>query len=335
MEAERRQVTVLFTDMVGFTTFSERSGEEAAYTLMRSLSKLMGEAVREQGGVVQGFTGDGIMAVFGAPVAYEDAPLRACRAALSILERLNAAAPDLETKHGVRPQMRIGLNTGAAVVGKVEDGDDAGVTVLGDTVNFAARLQSLAQPDSIFLSEATHRLVQGMVDESFAGEHIIKGKAQPQKVYRLEAVHQGATRFEAAVSRGLSTFVGRERELEVLEHAFDEARSKVVVIDLVAEPGLGKSRLLHEFRQRIGNEAAFVLAGSCSPDGQQTPFLPFIEVVRHSFRISPGEAEKDIAQKLEIGLTALGLHSPRNFGLLLHLLGLKVPDDAWLASTAC
>ena len=141
MEAERRQVTVLFTDMVGFTTFSERSGEEAAYTLMRNLSKLMGEAVREQGGIVQSFTGDGIMAVFGTPIAYEDAPLRACRAALSILQRLKAAAPDLEKKHGVRPQLRIGLNTGAAVVGQVEEGADADVTVLGDTVNFAARLQ--------------------------------------------------------------------------------------------------------------------------------------------------------------------------------------------------
>ena len=103
MEAERRQVTVLFTDMVGFTSFSERSGEEAAYTLMRSLSKLMDEAVNEQGGVIRGFTGDGIIAVFGAPVALEDAPLRACRAALSILQRLKAAGLDLEAKHGVRP----------------------------------------------------------------------------------------------------------------------------------------------------------------------------------------------------------------------------------------
>ena len=176
MEAERRQVTVLFTDMVGFTSFSERSGEEAAFTLMRSLSKLMDEAVREQGGVVRGFTGDGIMAVFGAPVAFEDAPLRACRAALAILQRLKAAGPDLEAKHGVRPQMRIGLNTGAAVVGKVEDGADAGVTVLGDTVNFAARLQALAEPDSMFMSEATHRLVQGMVEANFAGEHTDQGQ---------------------------------------------------------------------------------------------------------------------------------------------------------------
>jgi class 3 adenylate cyclase len=118
VEAERRQVTVLFTDMVGFTSFSERSGEEAAYTLMRNLSKLMDEAVREQGGVVRGFTGDGIMAVFGAPVAFEDAPLRGCRAALTILQRLKTAGPDLEARHGVRPQLRIGVNTGTAVVEK-------------------------------------------------------------------------------------------------------------------------------------------------------------------------------------------------------------------------
>ena len=114
----------------------------------------------------------------------------------------------------------------------------------------------------------------------------------------------------------------------MLERGLDEARSQLRVVDLVAEPGMGKSRLLHEFRQRIGKDRAFILSGSCSPDGQQTPFLPFIEVVRGSFRVSAGEAEKDIAQKLEMGLTALGLHSNRNLGLLLHLLGLKVPDDA-------
>jgi predicted ATPase/class 3 adenylate cyclase len=327
VEAERRQVTVLFADMVGFTTFSERSGEEAAYTLMRSLSKLMDEAVREQGGFVRGFTGDGIMAVFGAPVAFEDAPLRACRAALNILKRLKAEGPDLEAKHGVRPQMRVGLNTGAAIVGKVEDSAEAGVTVLGDTVNFAARLQSLAEPNSIFISDATHRLVLGLADESFAGEHTIKGKAEPQKVYRLDGIRQGATRFEAAVTRGLTTFVGREHELEVLERALDDARSQLRVIDIVAEPGIGKSRLLHEFRQRVGKERAFILSGGCSPDSQQTPFLPFIEVVRGAFRLGAGEAEKDIGQKLEMGLTALGLQSTRNLGLLLHLLGLKVPDD--------
>jgi class 3 adenylate cyclase len=328
MEAERRQVTVLFTDMVGFTTFSERSGEEVAFTLMRSLSKLMDDAVCEQGGAVQSFTGDGIMAVFGAPVALEDAPLRACRAALSILKRLKTDGPAFEIKHGVRPYLRIGLNTGTAVVGKVQGGADARVTVLGDTVNFAARLQTMAEPDSILMSEATHRLVQGMVEARFAGEHSIKGKSEPQKVFRLDGVRPGATRFEAAMSRGLSTFVGREQELEVLERGLTDARSEFCVIDIAAEPGMGKSRLLHEFRQRIGKERAFVLSGNCSPDGQQTPFLPFIEVVRGSFRVSLGEAEKDIAQKLEMGLTSLGLRSAQNLGLLLHLLGLKVPGGA-------
>lgn len=328
MEAERRQVTVLFADMVGFTAFSEKSGEEAAFTLMRTLSKLMEEAVREQGGMVQSFTGDGIMAVFGAPVAFEDAPLRACRAALSILERVRSAAGDLESKHGVRPQLRIGLNTGPAVVGRVEDNADARVAVLGDTVNVAARLQTLAEPDAVLMSDTTHRLAHGMVEASFTGERSIKGKSEPQKVYRLDGLRHGATRFEAALRRGLSAFVGRERELEVLERGLAEARSQLRVIDLAAEPGIGKSRLLHEFRRRIGTDGTLILSGSCSPDGEYTPFLPFIEVVRGSFRLSAGEEEDEVARKLETGLHALGLHSTQNTGLLLHLLGLKAPDGA-------
>ena len=126
---------------------------------------------------------------------------------------------------------------------------------------------------------------------------------------------------------GPSDFV-RERELEALERVLVQAPSGIRVIDVVGEPGMGKSRLLHEFHQRIGEDRAFVLSGSCSTDGQQTPFLPFIEIVRGSFGISANEAETDIAQKLEVGLTTLGLHSSRNLGLLLHLLDLKVPDGA-------
>ena len=325
---ERRQVTILFTDMVGFTTFSERAGEEAAFTLMQSLAQLMEDAVREQGGVVQGFTGDGVMAVFGAPVALEDAPLRACRAALAIHERLKAAGSDLEAKHQVRPQLRIGINTGLAVVGQVQGGAGAGVTVLGDTVNVAARLQAMAEPEATVMSEAMHRLVQGLVEASFAGEYQFKGKSEKQKVYRLDSIRQGATRFGAAVGRGLSAYVGRERELEILERGLAEARSQLQVVDIRAEPGMGKSRLLHEFRRRVDKEHTFVLMGSCSPDAQQTPFLPFIEVVRGSFQVSAGEDENAVARKLEMGLTVLGLHSPENLGLLLNLLGLKPPEGA-------
>jgi class 3 adenylate cyclase/tetratricopeptide (TPR) repeat protein len=325
MEAERRQVTVFFADMVGFTAFSERRGEEAAYSLMRSLSKLMGESVNEQGGIVESFTGDGIMAAFGA---LEDAPLRACRAAVAILERLKEAGPDLEAKHGIRPEIRIGLNTGPAVIGEVGGYAPAGISFHGDTINFAARLQTLAAPGSAIMSETTHRLVWGMIEASFAGEYGVKGKSEPQKAYRLDAVPPGAKRFDIAMSRGLGTFVGREREFEVLERALTEAASQLRVIDLMAEPGMGKSRLLYEFRQRIAEQRVFILSGNCSPYGQQTAFLPLIEVVRGSFRLRPNDAEEEIAQKLAMGLTALGLYSVLNLGLLLHLLGLKTPDRA-------
>lgn len=240
MEAERRQVTVLFADMVGFTAFSERAGEEAAFTLMQSLAKLMEDAVREQGGVVQGFTGDGIMAVFGAPVARRGcatAPLRACRAALAILKDVKTAGADLEARHKVRPRLRIGLNSGPAVVGKVQASADAGVTVLGDTVNVAARLQALAEPGSAVMSEATHRLVEGLVDAGFVGEHLIKGKSDAQKAYRLEGIRERATRFAAKIERGLTRYLGRDQELDTLGRGLDAISAGVQVFDILGEPG--------------------------------------------------------------------------------------------------
>ncbi|HZZ21897.1 MAG TPA: AAA family ATPase [Roseiarcus sp.] len=328
MEAERRQVTVLFADMVGFTSFSERSGDEAAFSLMRSLANLMEGAVRDEGGAVQGFTGDGIMAVFGAPVAHEDAPLRACRAALAILAKLRVGGDDLEARHGTRPQFRIGVNTGRAIVGQVQGGLDAGVTVMGDTVNVASRLQALAEPGSAVMSEATHRLVEGLVETSFFGDHDVKGKSASQKAYRLHAIREGATRFGAKLHRGLTTFVGRDAELEKLEGGFEAIGSGVRVFDIVGEPGIGKSRLVHEFLGQIVKGRAQVLVGGCTPDGQQTPFRAFIEIVRGAFGLGPGDSEAAIARKLEEGLQGLGLRSSENLALLLNMLGLKAPEGA-------
>ena len=314
--------------MVGFTTFSERSGEEAAFTLMQSLAKLMEDAVREQGGGVQGFTGDGIMAVFGAPIAHEDAPLRACRAALAILDKVEVAGGDLEDQRGIRPQLRIGVNSGPAIVGKVQRGADAGVTVLGDTVNVAARLQALAEPGTAVMSEATQRLVEGLVEASFFGERQIKGKSDSQRAYRLDAIREGATRFGAKVQRGLTTYGGRDRELERLERALEVIGSGVRVFDIVGDPGIGKSRLVHEFVGQIVKERARVLIGHFTPDGRQTPFWAFIEIVRGAFRLSPRDDEAVAAGKLDEGLDRLGLRSSENLGLLLNLLGGKAPDGA-------
>jgi class 3 adenylate cyclase len=324
---ERRHVTALFADMVGFTAISEHLGEEDTFALIQFIYELMARAVREHGGSVKDFTGDGIMALFGVPEALEDGPLRACRAGLAIHQQLASAAPAIEAKYSVRPQMRVGVNSGLAVITQIQ-GESSPATAVGDTVNLASRLQMLAEPGTVYLSEGTQRLVRGLVETTFAGEHAIKGKATSQKVYRLEAIRRGAARFDAAVDRGLSAYIGREREMETLERALSDGPAALRVIDIVADPGIGKSRLLYEFRQRVGKERAFLLAGSCSPDGRQTPFLPFIEVVRGSFQFGAGEAKAEIARKLEMGLNVLGLHAPDNLGLLLNLLGLDPPEGA-------
>ena len=215
---------------------------------------MMTRSVREQGGSVKDFTGDGIMALFGVPDALEDGPLRACRAALSIHERLAATGPAIEAKHGVRPQMRIGVNSGLAVVARIR-GESDPPTALGDTVNLASRLQALAEPGTVYLSETTQRLVQGLVDTTFVGDRLIKGKVDRHKVYRLDTIRAGATRFDAALVRGLSAYVGRERELDVLRRSLAESNGELRVVDVVAEAGMGKSRLLYEFRQGIGEFA--------------------------------------------------------------------------------
>ena len=325
---ERRQVTVLFADLVGFTAFSERAGEEAAYGLMQRVTKLLRTAIEEQGGAIKAFTGDGVMALFGVPQALEDAPLRACRAALSIQERIAVEAQAIEACHGLRPRLRIGVNTGLAVVGQIEHADHVSATALGDAVNLACRLQELCKPGAVIMSETTCRLVDGMVVSRFDGERQIRGKAEPQRIYRLEFVRDGAARFDAALSRGLTAFVGRAKELQTLQRSLAEADEGVRVYDIVGEPGIGKSRLLFEFRRLLDRSCVLILSGACSQDGQRTPFLPFIESVRGYFQVAAGEAESAVALKLAEGLKALGLFSMENLGLLMNLLGLRPPGGA-------
>jgi class 3 adenylate cyclase/tetratricopeptide (TPR) repeat protein len=325
MEAERRPVTVLFADMAGFTAFTERAGEEAAYALMEIVHRLMSRAVQAQGGTVKEVTGDGIVALFGVPVALEDGPLRACRAALSIQQRLAEPAGELAASPGVTPQLRIGINTGAVVVSPT--GDGAGLAIFGDAMNTAARLQALAVPGTILLSEAVYKLVRGLVDCTFIGAHRLKGKTEPQPAWRLDAIRERAPRFQTALARGLSSYVGRERELQQLESILRDSEHGLRVADIAGEPGIGKSRLLHEFCARSVAEGS-VLSGGCSPDGRETPFLPLIEVVCGCFGITAGEGQASITQKLSDGLAALELFSRHNLALLLNLLGLEVPSGA-------
>jgi class 3 adenylate cyclase len=323
METERRPATILFADLVGFTAFTERSGEEAAYVLMQAVHRLMERTVEAHGGTIKEVTGDGGIALFGVPFALEDAPLRACRAALSIQQRLAEEVDAFAA--GARPQLRISINTGAVIVGPVEEG--AGLAVFGDTVNTAARLQACAPPGAILLSEATHKLVLGLVDCEFVGLCRLKGKAEPQPAYRLDAIRQGAARFQAVLARGLSPYVGRAGERKYLANLLRGGRRCLRVIDIVGEPGIGKSRLLHAVLS--GNIASEpILSGSCSPDGHAVPFLPLIDVVRGRLGIVEGEDEEGIAGKLAGGLAALELFSVGNVDLLLNLLGFTASSES-------
>ena len=326
-EGEHRQITVLMTDLVDFTAFVERSGEEAAFALVSHVSQLTTAAVHHHRGSVKNFTGDGILALFGTPTALEDGPLRACRAALEIQARLLDAGDKIEAELGIRPQLRISVTTGPVVLGAVDSGESTSVTAHGDIVNLAARLQNEAKPGTVVISEAMLRQVEGMVETAPAGQFRFKGKSELQLAYQLVAVRDHATRFDAAVARGLTSYVGRSSELAVLEAQL-QGVNFVHVVDVVGDPGIGKSRLLHEFASRHGTSQIMILRGNCSADGQETPFLPFIEIVRHWFALSSGEPDTAILLKLEEGLKRLNCWSSLNRGLMLNLLGLQTPEDA-------
>ncbi len=322
---ERRHVSVLFVDAVGYTSIAERLGEEKTFAFVRKLYDLLVDVVREHGGAVRGFSGDSIMAVFGIPEAFEDSALRACRTALAVHAAVAAAGESLEAAFGVRPIMRAGVSSGFSVMAAVE-GDGAPLTAIGDTVNLAARLQALASAGGTLICETTQHLVQWVADTAFEGEREIKGKSQRQRVWRLASLRHGTRRFDVSLGRGLSSFVGRDEELSILQAVLRKAATSLQLADIVAEPGLGKTRLLFEFQARPGAENILLRTGNCTADARNTPFLPFIEIIRSLLALNPEDGPKIIAHKLDHGLQALGLHSAENLGILMNLLGLEPPE---------
>ncbi len=324
-EGERRQVTVLFADMGGYTPLAERLGEEETYRLMQPVYEHMIETIDGFGGTVQDLAGDGMVALFGAPIAVEDAPLRACRAALSLQSRMADLADELEARHGVRPQLRVGLNTGPVVIGTVGTDQRAEVKAVGDTVNLASRLQTEAALGSVLVSEATLRLVDGFVDSAFAGEREIKGKSEPQRVWLLQGVKAGVSRFDVSLGRGLADLVGREAELRALRSAWDTAQAGGVhIVDIVGDAGIGKSRLIYEFRRGMAEEQAVFLRGHCAVDGRNTAYLPFIDLIRDWFHIGDVDAGDLVVEKLRRGLALLDVDAAAIEPYLLNLLGQPV-----------
>ena len=257
IEGERKQVTVMFCDMVGFTELSEKIGPEEAYSIMDQVYEILIHKVHEFGGTVNEMTGDGVLALFGAPISIEDAPQRAIRVAMAIHREMAKFNDRMKQAHSGLPalKMRIGIHTGPVVVGTLGNDLRVEFKAVGDTVNVASRLENLAEPGATYVSEDTFKLTEGLFRYEALGEKPVKGKREPLKVYRVIATSSRRTRFDVIAERGLTQLVGRERELELLHDGFERARSgKGQAFSIMAEAGVGKSRLLYEFRKAVSNE---------------------------------------------------------------------------------
>jgi class 3 adenylate cyclase/tetratricopeptide (TPR) repeat protein len=328
IEGERKHVTVMFCDLQGFTTLSEQLGPENAYGIMDDVYELLIHKVHDYEGTVNEMTGDGIMALFGAPIALEDAPQRAIQSSLAIHREMAKFSDRIkQERKGLPPlKMRVGLHTGPVVVGTVGNDLRVEFKAVGDTVNLASRMEGLAEPGSTYVTEATFRLTEGLFRFEAMGKKEIKGRKEPTKVYRVIAPSTSRTRFDVSTERGLTPFVGRERELELLLDGFERSKAGMgQAISIIADAGLGKSRLLYEFRKIISNEDITFLEGKCLSYSRSLVYHPIIDILKANFDISDDDKDLQIREKIEKGLEILKAEEASILPYLLELLSVK--DD--------
>ncbi|WP_204113442.1 ATP-binding protein [Shimia biformata] len=323
---QRRHVSVMFADMVGYTAALEPLDPEEALSLTREIYDFLCNAVHAEGGRVSGFGGDSIMGIFGLSERHENPALNASHAALAVHEEFDRQAAALRERFGILPSMRVGISTGHAIVALMDD-DGSSPTLIGHTVNLASRIEGLAGAGNTLICDTTRSMLAGLAEVEHFGVKTISGITKPQTLWKLKSIVPGATRFDASRARGLSLFVGRDSELDTILTAHRDSKKGHVVVDVVAEPGSGKSRLVHEFLERIQPEEPRVFLGQCAADGGDTAFLPFEMIVRAAFGIRETMSQKEIASHLSAGLKASGLASAENQALLLNFLGLKAPSE--------
>ena len=307
LSGERKIVTVLFADIAGYTTLCEQLGEEIMFAVMDALYELLIHEAHRYEGTVNELTGDGVVAFFGAPLAVEQAPQRAVRAALAMQREIARYSAGFKRQYGRRLQVRVGINTGPVIVGTVGNNLRMDYKAVGDTVNLAARMEQSAAPGTIQITEHTYKLVAGYVCCDDLGPLDIKGKADRVRAYRVTGERGTRARIDVERERGFTRFTGRERELELLHDALIRTRDgRGQAISIVGEAGLGKSRLLHEFRNALADADLTFLEGRCSPYGATTAYLPIVDILKHNFRIEAHDSEADIVQKVETGLQRMG-----------------------------
>src|SRR6266404_3598525 len=325
LPGEMKQVTVLFCDIVGSTPLTDRLGSEGMRDLVSSFLNTSLAEVRRYGGAVPQFLGDGFMAVFGAPVTQEDHVQRALLAALGVQRALGGVADPLlaQGKDKLDLPVRIGIHTGSVVFGPIADELSMDDTVIGDTAGVAARLQQAAEPGTILLSEATRRLAQSFARLEPVGPLTLKGKGEPMAAYRLLGVSHRRSGLRESGSGHLTTFVDRYSELAVLDNFLRQVENgRSQTIGVVGEPGIGKSRLLAEFRQQLARGRVTWVEGRCVSYGTGIPYWLLLDLLRSNCGIVETDTQEAISEKVHSGLREVGMDPEQDSPVLLHLLGI-------------
>jgi class 3 adenylate cyclase/tetratricopeptide (TPR) repeat protein len=330
LEGERKQVTVLFADLkASMQLLADRDPEEARKLLDPVLERMM-EAIHRYEGTVNQVMGDGIMALFGAPVAHEDHAVRACYAALRMQEQVTRYAEDARRIHGVNVQIRVGLHSGEVVVRAIGSDLRMDYTAVGQTTHLAARMEQLASPGSVLVTAATLELVEGFVTVKPLGPVPVKGLAGPVEVYEVLGAGPARTRLQATARRGLTRFVGRDDELEQLRRAQRlAADGHGQVVAVVGEAGVGKSRLVYEFIHSHRFEGWLILESASVSYGKATSYLPVIDLLKGYFKILDRDDLRTIREKVTGKLFALDEALKPLLPALLALLEVPVDGAAW------
>src|SRR4051812_20407361 len=306
VEGERKQVTVLFADLKSSMELLAGRDPEDARGILDPVLQCMMDAVHRYEGTVNQVMGDGIMALFGAPLAHEDHAVRACYAALRMQETVNQYADEVFHSQGLRVHIRVGLNSGEVVVRSIGSDLRMDYTAVGQTTHLAARMEQSALPGSILLAPDTLRLVEGYVQVKALGPIRVKGLGEPVELYELVGAGQTRSRLQAAAARGLTKFVGRDAELENLRRMSEQASSgHGQVVALVGEPGVGKSRLVREFGHSHRTDGWLVLESGAVSYGKATSYLPVLGLLKRYSGIEEGDNPRRIQARLTAKLLTL------------------------------
>jgi tetratricopeptide (TPR) repeat protein len=293
--------------------------------------KILMDEIHKYEGTINQFTGDGVMALFGAPVAHEDHAQRACYAALSIQKAIEPYSEKVKKIWNVDFKMRIGLNSGPVIVGSIGDDLRMDYTAVGDTTNLASRMEGMAMPGNILVARETFKLAGDFFEFKALGKVELKGKEKPIAAYKLTKVGEVETRIEASVAKGLTRFVGRKSSMTALREALEETKAgSGQVVGIVGEAGVGKSRILHEFKNMLPQNKYAYFEGRCLHFGGSMSYLPFLDILRFYFDVKEGDSESIIKKKMAGGVAGLDEKLENTLPPLIELLSLKVEDEDFI-----